>query len=386
MRVLLWTESFWPIVGGSEIAAMTLIRGLRRRGRQFVVVTRQTTPDLPAVDDFEGVPVHRFPIDQAFVEDGDRAELLVHRQKVAALKRSFRPELIHVSLPGPSLILHGMTQARRFHAAGSHWAAPNLVTLHVPMSEHEFRPRAPAGIIVRQADHVTACSRSLLEQTRRLVPEIADRSSVIHNGLPLPAVEPTPLPLDRPLLLCLGRVVEQKGFDTAVRALPRIAQHIPGVRLVIAGDGPRLAELRTLAANLGITEAIDFRGWVAPDEVPTLMNQAAVVLMPSRWEPFGLVALQAAQMARPVVAARVDGLVEVVVHGQTGLLVDSDNPDAWAQTVTGLFAQPDALVAMGLAARRHARQTFSLDQYLSAYDRRYQMLATPGRRNPEQPA
>ena len=137
MRILLWTESFWPNVGGSEVAATTLIDGLRPRGYEFVVITRLDSPDLPNTIDYQGVPVHRFACDQDVVDrvNVDRAnleEILPMRQRVAKIKRQFKPDIVHVSLPGPSLFLHRFTQ-------GSCWDAPTLVTLHVALIPEEIR-------------------------------------------------------------------------------------------------------------------------------------------------------------------------------------------------------------------------------------------------------
>ena len=91
--------------------------------------------------------------------------------------------------------------------------------------------------------------------------------------------------------------------------------------MVIAGNGTDRAQLERQAAELGLREVVDFIGWVAPDKVPELINSATIVLMPSRWEGLPSVALQASMMARPVLATSVGGLPEVVVHGETGLLV-----------------------------------------------------------------
>ncbi len=98
--------------------------------------------------------------------------------------------------------------------------------------------------------------------------------------------------------------------------------------------------------------------------------------MPSRWEePFGLVAVEAALMARPVVASRVGGLAEVVADGETGLLVDKEDPAALARAVTHLLKNPATAERMGQAARRRARELFGFDRQVDAYDGLYQRLA-----------
>ncbi len=107
-----------------------------------------------------------------------------------------------------------------------------------------------------------------------------------------------------------------------------------------------------------------------------LMNSATLVVMPSRWEePFGLVAGAAALMARPVVASRVGGLAEVVADGETGLLVDKENPAAVARAVTHLLKNPATAERLGQAARRRAQELFGLDGVVDAYAVLYRRLA-----------
>jgi glycogen(starch) synthase len=215
----------------------------------------------------------------------------------------------------------------------------------------------------------------VLADARQLVPEIIPRSSVVYNGLSLPDVPPAPLPFDPPLLLCLGRVVEDKGFDVALKAFALLVDGFPRTRLLIAGDGPARPALARQAADLGLADVVEFTGWVVPEKVPELMNRATVVVIPSRWrEAFSLVALQAAQMQRPVVATRVGGLPEVVVHQQTGLLVEKEDARALAKALAYLLAQPRVAMEMGQAGRYRAQEVFSWDRHINTYDTLYKTV------------
>jgi glycogen(starch) synthase len=105
------------------------------------------------------------------------------------------------------------------------------------------------------------------------------------------------------------------------------------------------------------------------------MKSATIVVMPSRWEEaFGLVALEAALMGRPVVATRVGGLPEVVVDRETGLIVQKDDSEALADAIASLLDQPQQAMAMGNAGRLRAQQIFSLQRYVDAYDALYRTL------------
>jgi glycogen(starch) synthase len=226
----------------------------------------------------------------------------------------------------------------------------------------------------------------MLEDVRRLAPEISDRSSVIYNGLEMPELAPEPLPFEAPTLLCAGRVVRDKGFDVAVSAFATVRRRFPKARLVIAGDGPARAELEQQAAEMGVREAVDFLGWVPPEKIPALMNSATLALVPSRWrEAFGLVALQAMQMARPVVASDVGGLPEVVAHGETGLVVPKEDPEVVAQAVTRLLENPSLAQEMGAAGRRRASLLFGFDRYLEEHEILYRRLLKETRHDQFEP-
>ena len=122
--------------------------------------------------------------------------------------------------------------------------------------------------------------------------------------------------------------------------------------------------------------AVKFTGWVPPGEVGALLQTAFAVVIPSRWrEPFGLVALQAAEASRPVVASRVGGLPEIVQHGVTGILVPPDDADALGRGLKGLFANPAQAARMGVAARRHKRAVFHYEDFVASYERLYRALA-----------
>jgi len=365
MRVLFWSDLFWPYIGGAEIVAAQLLPALTERGYDFLVVTSHGYFDLPDEARYRGVPVYRFPFRMALAA-GNLDQFAETRRRLAALTRAFAPELIHINGLGPSLLFHLGT-------ADSH-AAPLLVTLH------SARPKTAAGQdtlfsrILGAADWITCVSRATLRETRQLAPTISPHSSLIHNALEVPPVSPRPLPIESPRLLCLGRLVHNKGFDVALTALALIVDRLPNVHLVIAGDGPEWPALEQQAAELGLSKVVTFIGSVPPDGVPELINSATVVVIPSRREGFGLVALEAALMARPVVASRVGGLPEVVMDQRTGLLIEQDDSDGLAAAISLLLEDPGVAARMGQAARRHAQEMFGFKRCVNAFDALYQRL------------
>lgn len=342
------------------------MKALVALNHEVTVVTSHGSLALPDTDQKDGVRIERFPF-LATLQHNDLDRFVQICARLSILKRDFAPGVIHINLTDPSVLFHLRT--------GTSHLAPLLVAIRVALTQKEAGLDTLVGKALRLADWVTANSRAMLNGVLQLVPEVGPRSSVIYNGLEMPAMAPAPLPHDQPRLLCLGRLVEDKGFDLAVRALPLIRKRFSSVRLTIAGDGPAQPELRRLAAELGVGDAVDFAGWVTPETVPELLNEATVVVVPSRWEEaFGLVALQAMQMARPVVVTRVGGLPEVVHHEKTGLVVDRESPEAICGAVRELLVHPQLAADMGYAARQDARKRFSLDRYVGEHETLYQTL------------
>jgi len=372
MRILYWTQHFWPYVGGVEVQAAQFLPAMRSRGHQFIVVTSHGDLPLPDEATYDGVPVERFPF-LSSLASADPDTLLRTSRRVAMLKQRFRPELVHVQFTDPSVFFHVRTAAV--------CPAPCLVTigLALPTGPGTGRAQTLLGQTLRSAAWVTAPSEAILGDVCSLVPEIVDRSSVIYNALEWPDLPPARLPREDPVLVCVGRVVDEKGLDLTVAAFALVLARVPRARLVIVGDGPARPALERQAASLGISARVRFAGWVAPEHVPAQINEATVVVMSSRWrEAFGLVALQAGQMARPVVATRVGGLPEVVLDGETGLIVPPEDPEALARALIFLLEHPEEAARFGRAGRLRAERTFGWGDYVEAYDRLYHTLCPGG--------
>jgi glycogen(starch) synthase len=370
MRVLFWSELFWPYIGGAEIVNAQLLSALRNRGYEFIVVTSHDYLDLPDEAHFEGIPVYRLPFRTALAT-GNVRQLVEARRQVSRIKRSFAADLVHLNSVGPSGLFH--LQTHEAHPA------PLLVTLQIEIPPSETVGRSTLFTqLLRSTNWVTGVSAAVLDQARGLEPRIIPRSSLIYNFLAEPPLLPTPLPVEAPRLLCLGRLTPQKGFDLAVTAFATVRRSFPNARLIIAGDGKERTLLEQQAVQLGVKEVVDFLGWVAPDTVPSLLNTATLVLMPSRFEGLPVVALQAELMARPIIATRIGGLSEIVVQEETGLLVEPEDSSSLAEAIVTLLTHPETAMRMGLAARRRAQAMFNMTQCVDAYDTLYQALIKKG--------
>jgi glycosyltransferase involved in cell wall biosynthesis len=167
----------------------------------------------------------------------------------------------------------------------------------------------------------------------------------------------------------------QKGFDVLLDAYQRVTIDDSDVQLILVGDGPERAALQAQAIALGVTDRVTFTGWIPPADVASVIDSATVVVVPSREEGFGLSALEAAMRGRPVVAARVGGLPEVIGDEDGGLLVEPESPYEMAEAILALLGDPGRAATLGASGRERAVRLFSADQHVSAHEALYRQLA-----------
>jgi glycosyltransferase involved in cell wall biosynthesis len=178
---------------------------------------------------------------------------------------------------------------------------------------------------------------------------------IVHYGIE-PDGEPRPYRGGDVRLLCVGRLIPIKGHIVLLRAFAAARKQVPGLRLDIAGRGPLEPALRALAKELGIEQAVGFLGYVAP--VQRAIEDSAIVVVPSMGEGFGMVALEAMERARPVVAAEIGGLGELVEDGVTGYLVPAGEAGPLADALVRLASDLPRAAEMGEAGRRRALEQF----------------------------
>lgn len=200
----------------------------------------------------------------------------------------------------------------------------------------------------------------------------AERAHYLPNfpderiGTPIDRAE-IATPNEAPLLLALGRLHENKGFDVLIRAMA----HVPDAVLWIAGEGPLRSELRALAESEGVAERVRFLGW--REDTGDLLATADLLICPSRHEPLGNVVLEGWVQGRPVVAAAAAGPSHLIEDGRTGLLVPIENADALGQVIQGLLADPQRQAELTSAGREafanHYSEAHVVQLYLDFLDR-----------------
>lgn len=365
MKVLFWQELFWPYIGGAEIFAADLINSLQDRGFEFLLITRQDDPGLAEIDQYRGISIRRFPF-WPVLSERNLASIFDLRQRLHDLIGEFRPDMIHVQSFGPSLwfLLEEIKKQ----------PIPILTTL-IDEWTYDKTGLELFRRLLTNSTYTTAKSTYVLEQARELVPTITPRSSVIFNGIKIPLIEPKPLPITPAHLLCIGRLAKQKGFDVAITAFKGILETVRDAHLTIAGDGPERSALESKIHDFGLTEKVTLVGWIKPDSVIDLINSATIVLMPSRWEGLPSVALQSGVMARPIIASGVSGLSEVILNGQTGILIQPDEAESITTAALFLLNNEEIAREFGWSARKRVIDIFNWDQCVTSYERLYRMYS-----------
>jgi glycosyltransferase involved in cell wall biosynthesis len=178
--------------------------------------------------------------------------------------------------------------------------------------------------------------------------------------------------LSGPLLVCVARLTKQKGHRWLLRAFREVVDEFPPATLLLLGDGPLRAQLEQLAGKLALGERVRFAGWRT--DVRGLLPGADLFVLASEWEGFGLVLLEAMAAGLPIVATRVGAIPEVVLHGETGWLVEPQDADALADAVSSALRSPEKMVAFGGKGHARLRSEFSVQRMVSATERLYVRL------------
>jgi glycogen(starch) synthase len=335
-----------------ETFVTNLVRALQRQGVELAVVTDGSV----AMELTDPYPISMIPMTIPLKS----AEPAAMVQAIAAIRRvvtRFKPDVIHYNMCGGEIFF--------FERVMRSLDIPYVLTLH----NNAFSGGAVAGLFKRlidKASAVTAVSSAVLSAAGMSLGDSAAKIRLIANALPSRSGSAAYLANGR--ILALGRIVREKGFDTLVEAFSRIRDSHPDARLVIAGQGPELSALQAQAESLMLGDAVVFPGWIDPEEVHAEMGKAAIIVFPSRWdEPFGLVALEAAQALRPCVATAVGELPSIVRDGETGFIVPPEDPSAMAAALSRLLDHPAEAEEMGLRAKQWGDRQFNFEAMVSAY-------------------
>ncbi|HWP21006.1 MAG TPA: glycosyltransferase family 4 protein [Burkholderiaceae bacterium] len=218
---------------------------------------------------------------------------------------------------------------------------------------------------------------------------LADRTiDIVYNGVEMPAprtdtaqdLRHTMVREGEVLALFVGRLIVHKNLPTLLRACELLRQRGVAVRMAIAGDGPLRADVEDRIRAQGLREHVLLLGQRA--DVAELMAAADLVVLPSLREGLSNVILEGMMSGKPVVASRAGGNVELVEHGRTGLLFETEDACALADAMQTLALDPDLRRSLGEAGRARALERHSVSAMVHAFERRYAELRTSGRGGP----
>jgi glycogen(starch) synthase len=369
MRVLLISWEYPPVIeGGLGRHVRKLSESLVHDGVEVHVLTRGGGR-LPAEADQHGVRVHRvrepqFPRDpSAFVRWVHAMNTDMHAL-AAELCERFEFDLIHS---------HDWLVAGAARLAARQIESPWLVTVHATefgrhqgwvQNHPQSHIHAAERAMVRSADHVITCSRYMRVHVANVFGVRPAKITAIPNGIDPRDLEPVQDDLDALrakyaspgdlLVLLVGRLVYEKGFHLALDALAPVVRRLGGVRFVIAGTGTAEAELKRQARRLGLSDHGVFLGWVGDDMLHSLYRVSDLCIVPSLYEPFGLVALEAMASGCLCVVADTGGLREVVpVEGTVGLRFPSRDATALRAVLERVLTDDAARAQLVAEAREH---------------------------------
>jgi len=367
MKILYLTERFAPFVGGIETMSMHLLSALKNAGHELHIVTSQCAIPMKDKDDWQGIALTRLPM-LTSLSNRDVRGILQTRADMRAIKQEFQPDIVHIQFSGPSGMFHWDTQ--------DGGKIPTLVTVH-SVAGQVINDRSLYLDTLRKADWAAPVSRHMLDWTLQYAPEIADRSSVVYNGIPgdeLPA-EPRPLAFDPPTILWIGRMVDWKRADRLIDAFALLAKSDDQTRLCLAGDGPDRKRLEARVTQHRLSGRVDFTGWIDAEKRSKMLGRSTMVVIPSDpMENLPMVALETAGHGRPIIGSRVSGLPEIVEDGRTGVLLDDPNPMPLVQAIADLLDNPGKAAEMGRAASDIVRSRFTSQRMVADYITLYERL------------
>ncbi|WP_254548403.1 glycosyltransferase family 4 protein [Catellatospora tritici] len=356
LRIMMLSWEYPPVVvGGLGRHVHALATSLVAAGHQVTVVTRHA-PGAPLEEYAEGVRIVRAPEDPPLFP--------LETPTLLAWTMAFNHTLTRAALRAAETdhydVVHGHDWLVTHTAVtlAEHLGRPLVATVHATEAGRH-QGWLPADLnksihsvewwLGHRACRVLVCSEYMRWEVSRLLELPMSKVDVIPNGVngkvwkaPAQKVREARSRFagDGPLIGFAGRLVYEKGVQHLVDAVPQLADEHPGLKVIIAGDGPYREELQDATRRLKLNKTVDFIGFQSERELPALLAATDATVVPSLYEPFGMVALEAAAAGAPLAVAATGGLAEIVEPGVTGMTFPHSDPEALAGAVGTLLAEP----------------------------------------------
>jgi glycogen(starch) synthase len=367
------------VVGGLGRHVHALARELAAAGHDVVVLSRHPTgtdagthpTGLDEAGDVRVLRAAEDPLHLEFARDMVAWTLATgHAMVRAALTRlgSWRPDVVHA---------HDWLVAHPAIALADVLGVPLVATIHATeagrwsgwlTSRTSRQVHSAEWWLARRADRVITCSAAMRAEVAELFDLDPGPVAVLHNGIApgrwrvprarVAAARERWASGGAPLLAYFGRLEHEKGVQDLLAALPRVRRAHPGARLVVAGTGTAADLLVAAARRHRVLRSVRFAGHLPDAELAALLAAADAVVLPSLYEPFGIVALEAAAAGAPLVASTAGGLGEVVRDGETGLSFAPGDVAGLAAAVGAVLDDPRAAARRAAAARAGLARDF----------------------------
>ncbi len=368
MKILIINSEYPPVGGGAANACAHIARLLVRRGHEVMVLTT-SYGDLPADQVCDGVRVLRGPTRRRHADRSAAFEqvmfILGASLRSLLLMRRFRPDV--------TLAFFGLPSGAAAWLLKTLVGIPYVVSLRggdVPgFRPYDFwlyhRLAVPAlHPIWRTASAVVTNSRGLYDLAKAFDPRVD--IIIVPNGVDTDEFRPADRDWSSPRILSVGRVVYQKGYDVAMRALAGLKDL--SWQWTSVGDGPHLQVLQRMMQEHGIGDRIHFPGWQSVEQVKHEYARANLFLHPSRHEGMPNAVLEAMASELPVVATRIAGNEELVAEGETGLLVPVEDADGLRESLRALISDLPRCREMASAGRRRVESSFGWQRVAERYE------------------
>jgi glycogen(starch) synthase len=362
------------VVGGLGRHVEALARELVAEGHDVRVVTRGAAP-VGGTETRDGVRIIRAAVDpiaidfttESLLAWSQVAEHALLRAALPVVKR-WRPEVVHA---------HDWLVAQTAITVSESVGAPLVATLHASEAgrHHGWLPR-PLNLAIhslerwlaQRAAAVITCSTTMRDEAATLYELPIAKLSIVPNGIeatrwtaPARAKSSARSRIggDGPLLVFAGRLVHEKGVQTLLRAVRTLRATHPTLRLALAGTGVHEATLHAQARRLRIVRAVEWLGFVPEPELPALFGAADIAVVPSLYEPFGIVALEAAVAGTALVVADTGGLRDLAAAGVAAASFPAGDADALAEAIDALLADPATAARSAARAARIVRRDYT---------------------------
>jgi glycosyltransferase involved in cell wall biosynthesis len=373
MHVCMLTDYFLPhLLGGTERTVYEISRRLIKRGHKVTVITLDVHEHQRRSHN-EGMDIHRLPA--ISMTRLVRAQLTVSLSAAFETNRiikSLRPDILHAHN-----LYFNLTAITPILKCRSR--LPLVTTLHLPKMQYgsasldtliQIYLKSIGRAVIEYSDRLVAVSESVLNHAIKDLGVQASKITFIPNGVDLGLYSPSDQPPKYPVITYIGRLIQNKGPQFLVQAVPIILKAHPEAHINIVGEGPLRNKLMQDVVSQGLEGRVQFLGTVV--DVLPILRATTIFVRPSLTEGMSLAVLEAMACGLPIVASNIEGNAELVEDGKTGYLVSPGNPGALAERINCMLADQRASIILGQNARAYAERLYDweriTDKTLTLYD------------------